>query len=179
MARSKFALAPFREKLDLTQLDLADLFRVTKAQVSHLESGNRSLVGGALMSYTRLKLVLHYADTSKNLKAYQPTEDTGELIDKLKARNKILREMIEAKQKALDEMKLASEANIRAMGYLNYAIDHAQSLTSWERVWLRKQFIAKNKVGERYGLAAQHTLLIGIARLRVELDLNLRAIAGG
>ncbi len=179
MARSKFALAPFREKLDLTQLDLANLFKVSKTQVSHLESGNRSLVGGALMSYTRMKLVLHEADSSKRLKAYLPTEDTRELVEKLKARNKILREMIEAKQNALDEMELASEANIRAMGYFNYAIDHAQSLTSWERVWLRKQIIAKTKVWERNGSAARHTLLINIARLKVELAENMKVIARG
>jgi transcriptional regulator with XRE-family HTH domain len=179
MARNKFALAPFREKLDLTQLDLADLFRVTKVQISHLESGNRSLVGDALMAYTRMKLVLHHADTSKSLKAYLPTEDTSGLVEKLEARNKILREMIESKQTALDEMKLAHEANISAMSYLNFAIDHAQSLTSLDRVWLRKQIIAKTKALERYGLAAQHTLLIGIARLRVELEENGRVVGDG
>jgi hypothetical protein len=33
MARNKFGLAPLRQKLDPTQLDLADLFKVTKVQV--------------------------------------------------------------------------------------------------------------------------------------------------
>ncbi len=33
MPGNKFALAPFREKPDLSQLDLADLFKVTKVQI--------------------------------------------------------------------------------------------------------------------------------------------------
>ncbi len=72
--------------------------------------------------------------------------------------------MIEAKQKALNEMKLAHEANISAMSYFNYAIDHTQSLTSLDRVWLRKQVIAKTKALDRYGLSARHTLLIKVSR---------------
>ncbi len=57
-------------------------------------------------------------------------------------------------------MKLASEANIRALSYLNYAKDHAQFLTNIDRIWLRKQIIAKNKATVRYGRAARYTLLI-------------------
>jgi hypothetical protein len=87
--------------------------------------------------------------------------------------------MIEAKQMALNEMKLAHETNIRAMSYLNFAIDHAQSLTSLDRVWLRKQIIAKTKALDRYGLAAQHTLLIKVATLKAELAENMKVVGRG
>ncbi len=179
MAKSRFAITAFREKLDLSQADLVGLFRLERSQIAHIESGNRKLIGDAPMAYTRMKLVLHDADTSKNLKAYQPTEYISELIEKLKARNKILREMIEAKQTALDEMKLAHEANISAMSYFNFAIDHAQSLPSFDRVWLRKQVIAKTKALDRYGLSAQHTLLIKIAGLKAELEENMKVVGRG
>jgi transcriptional regulator with XRE-family HTH domain len=179
MVKGRFAITAFREKLDLSQADLAGLFKLERSQIARIESGNRKLIGDALMAYTRMKLVLHHADTSKSLKAYLPTEDTSGLVEKLKARNKILREMIEAKQAALDEMKLAHEANISAMSYFNFAIDHAQSLTSLDRVWLRKQVIAKTKALERYGLAAQHTLLIKIAGLKAELEENVRVVGRG
>jgi hypothetical protein len=111
------------------------------------------------MSYIRLNLVLHQADSPKKLKAYLPSEGTRELAEKLKASNKVLSEMIEAKQKALYYMKLASEANIRALGYLNYAKDYAQFLTNKDSIWLRIQILAKNKATVRYGLAARYTLL--------------------
>ncbi len=65
MAKSRFAITAFREKLDLSQADLTALFRLERSQIAHIESGNRKLIGDALMAYTRMKLVLHQADTSK------------------------------------------------------------------------------------------------------------------
>jgi transcriptional regulator with XRE-family HTH domain len=50
MVKGRFAITAFREKLDLSQADLTGLFRLERSQIAHIESGNRKLIGDALIS---------------------------------------------------------------------------------------------------------------------------------
>jgi transcriptional regulator with XRE-family HTH domain len=177
MATNKdYGIPEFRLKLDLSQADIGELFFVGRTQVGNIESGKRRLSLGALNSYTHVWTLVLKADQSKALKSFTPTEDTSAFIEKLKVRNKVLREQIEVKQSALDEMKIASEANTRALTYLNYVIHYSETLTGSDRVWVRKQIKLKTQRLEKCGLEAQHTLLIGIARLKAELRENLGVV---
>jgi hypothetical protein len=147
-----------------------------RSQVCKIEKGERKLTSDSLISYANLLTLVHQADQTRALKPFTPTEDTSAFIEKLKIHNKVLREQIEVKQSALDEMKIASEANTRALTYLNYVIHHSETLTGSDRYWVRKQIKLKTQRLEKCGLEAQHTLLIGIARLKVELEENLGVV---
>jgi hypothetical protein len=165
-----------RAKLDFSHGEIGELFFIHPGQVGNIEKGKRKLTGDALISYANLLTLVHQGDQTRALKSFTPTEDTSAFTDKLKVRNKVLREQIEVKQTALDEMKIASEANTRALTYLNYVIHHSETLAGSDRVWIRKQIKSKTQRLEKCGLEAQHTLLIGLARLKVELEENLGVV---
>ncbi len=175
-AKDDYGIQVLRARLDMSQGDIGELFFVKRMHVSNLESGKRKLSLSALKSCSHLWIMVVTAEQSKSFKSFAPTEDNSAFIEKLKVRNKVLREQIEAKQLALDEMKTRHEANIRALCYLNHGIHHSQTLTGFERVWVRKQIKLKTQRLEKCGLEAQHTLLIGIARLQAELEQNGRVV---
>ncbi len=174
--KKDYGIPELRAKLDFSQGDIGKLFFMHRGQVGNIEKGKRKLTGDSLISYANLLTLVHQADQSKSLKSFTPMEDTSAFIEKLKIRNKVLREQIAAKETALNEMKIASEANTRALTYLNYVIHHSETLAGADRVWVRRQIKLKTQRLEKCGLEAQHTLLIGIARLKVELEENGRVV---
>jgi transcriptional regulator with XRE-family HTH domain len=167
-----FGLPTLRQKLNISQSELANFLGLNRSLIGLIENKHRKLVGWAIVDVMKIKELVQNKEKEANESFYSNAGELQNAKAELEKRNQQIIGLLRSKRKELMQMQKAYKTGIKALAYWQYMQKNPGRLSPIQYEWVKERLSLQQHQLENVGLLAQHKLKIRLSDLSNELLMN-------
>ncbi len=167
-----FGLPTLRQKLNISQSELANFLGLNRSLIGLIENKHRKLIGWALVDVMKIKELVNNKEKEVNANFYSNTAELQIAKAELEKRNQQILGLMRSKRNELMQMQKAYKTGTKALAYWQYMQKNPGRLSPIQYEWVKDRLSLQEQQLENVGLLAQHKLKIRLTELSNELLMN-------